>query len=240
MSTFLVFVLAVAAAKPSPTCVLSFDGGRCTATVVEPKLPSGKYHLLTAAHCIKGERFTATTWDGQKLACKVKAVNRQADCAWLETVDAFPAGKSLTAAKLAVPGTTDIGSGVWHHGFGTDKPGNVEKGTLVRGTDSNGQAKFNLSVSPGDSGSAIFLDGLDGEWVVLSVVCCTDSLARKGGVWGAGPAAITALRPPLDGTPAPTPPPEKVTPPSPDCPGGQCPPRGGGRSPLFPRLGWRR
>jgi hypothetical protein len=179
---------------PNPAAALAritFGSAGCTATVIGPRRPDLRWDLLTAAHCITGvgQRGVARLPDGRVLAVRVQAVGRGPDWAWLVTEGPYDV---LPYAELA-PTVPPVGSKVWHAGYGVDRPGNREEGTFVGGPEANGQVRFRINVSSGDSGGGICLDDAGR---VLSCVCCTRTPGRLADVWGAGPAAILAGRPP--------------------------------------------
>lgn len=168
-------------------CKVIMTGGYCSGTIVGPRRPDGRWHIVSAAHCFRrvGESATIVTRAGQTFHATVLAINRQADCAILLTDEV----QGLAYAQIAeeIP---PVGSKVWHAGYGFDKPGNREEGALLAAEDTNGQLRYRLSVSNGDSGGGIVLDG-NGK--LLSPVCCTTHIARVGDVWGASPRVIRQM-----------------------------------------------
>ncbi len=181
--------------QPTPDPVqaigrLVMPGGYCSATVIGPPDGSGptRQRLVSAAHCVSrvGQRLTYVTRSGVSIPVTVIAVDRQADISILVTdqpVDPLPWVR--VADRTPPPGTA-----VLHAGFGVDKPGNVERGTVVGGGGGAAQVEYDLSVSPGDSGGGICVsDG--GE--LLSPVCCTTCLGCRGRVWGGSPERIRAM-----------------------------------------------
>jgi hypothetical protein len=168
---------------------IQFGNAGCTATPIGDRMPDGRYRILTAAHCNtrEGQRGTFRGQNGETLSCTVVARNPSADCSWLISDST---NVLLPFAELAddppAPGTK-----IWHQGYGVHNPGNREEGEFVGGPDGNGQLRFNLSVSSGDSGGAIVIEGSNR---VLSCVCCTERMAVKATVWGPGPVAIASLR----------------------------------------------
>lgn len=183
---------------------IQFGNAGCTANVIGPRRKDGRYDVLTAAHCINsvGQRGTMELRNGKRFGVSVVVFDRRCDCCWLVT-DGTQG--SLPFVFLAAQ-TPDVGSAVFHAGFGIDKPGNREDGTLRAGPNSDGQCEFSISVSPGDSGGAI-VHAATGR--VISPVCCTTSLGARGRVWGASPECCAKLRPKagamLDWTPVPMP-----------------------------------
>lgn len=168
---------------------IQFGNAGCTATPIGDRLQDGRYRILTAAHCVakEGQRGTFRGQGGETLSCTVVARDPKADCAWLLSDST---NVLLPFAELADEPPTP-GTKVWHQGYGIHNPGNREEGEFVSGPDASGQLRFNLSVSSGDSGGAIVIDP---SGRVVSTVCCTERMAVKAAVWGAGPVAIASLR----------------------------------------------
>lgn len=162
-------------------------GGYCSGTVVGPRRPDGRWHLVSAAHCFSrsGEEVTVVLRQGQTFRATVVAINKPADCAILLTdhIDTLP------FAEIA-PTTPPVGERVWHGGYGVHVPGNKEIGRVAAGMDANGQTRYRLSVSSGDSGGGIIHDA---SGRLLSPVCCTTRLAGEGDVWGAAPEIIQRM-----------------------------------------------
>lgn len=169
---------------------LQFGSSGCTATIVGPRRADGRWDVLTAAHCTGAVKSVGkiTLLDGRKFPVTVQVRNPICDITWMiaETTDADLPYAMLASANPA-PGTA-----IWHKGYGVDKPGNKEEGTVVSEQDSNGQLKMNLSVSSGDSGSGIFRVDTN---ELIAVVCCTASMARKGSMWGGSTLRANQLRP---------------------------------------------
>jgi hypothetical protein len=94
---------------------------------------------------------------------------------------------ALIAAKNPEPGTA-----VWHMGYGVDKPGNREDGTVAEPENAQGQLRMILSVSSGDSGGGIFRADTN---ELVSVVCCTSGMARKVSMWGCSTEMARRTRP---------------------------------------------
>lgn len=170
---------------------VQFGTAGCTATLI-----GGLKHkvqlALTAAHCVKGvgQTGTATLKDGRTFAVRVVTLDRGPDVAWLE-VDTR--GASVPQAYLA-DSEPEINTRIWHSGYGVDKPGNREDGTVIGRPNSQGQLVYRLSVSPGDSGGGMITDATDR---VLSPVCCTTCLGCVGTVYGGSVAAVRATLPPV-------------------------------------------
>jgi hypothetical protein len=169
---------------------IRFGNAGCTATVIGPRRPDGRWDVLTAAHCVSGvgQRGTLTLKDGRTLGLRVVAHHRTPDVAWCvteEEVADLP--YALIAAKNPEPGTP-----IWHMGYGVDRPGNREDGTVVEGENGQGQLRMNLSVSSGDSGGGIFRSDTN---ELVSVVCCTSGMGRKASMWGCSAEVAQRTRP---------------------------------------------
>ena len=178
------------APKPDPwnaICKVVMSGGYCSGTIVGPRRPDGRWHVVSAAHCFKriGETVQILTRNGHTLQGTVSAINRQADCA-IVIADRYDDLPFALVAEAVPPLQTPV----WHGGYGFDKPGNKEPGVLIAGEDANGQLRYRLSVSNGDSGGGIFTDA---EGKLLSPVCCTTRIAGIGDVWGASPTVIRRM-----------------------------------------------
>jgi hypothetical protein len=176
---------------PDPTHaigVLIMPGGYCSATATVGPSGGDNTVLVSAAHCVErvGQRLTWRTRSGTEYRVRVSAIDRRSDCSIL-SFETAPVGIVRLALASAVP---PKGTPVWHAGFGQDKPGNTETGTIVGGPNSDGQVEYLLSVSPGDSGGGI-VDQRTRE--LLSPVCCTTCLGCSGRVWGASPDRIRAV-----------------------------------------------
>lgn len=178
---------------PPPDPVLAIGrlvihGGYCSATVVGTAGPDGRRTLVSAWHCVKGGVGTKCTYypRGESqlpIPCTVLAVDSAADISILATD--VPARQLV---GISVAGSTPaVGTVVWHAGYGVDRPGNVESGKVLSVPDGNGQVKYQLSVSPGDSGGGICVTS-DGK--LLSPVCCTDF---RGNTWAGSPECISRL-----------------------------------------------
>lgn len=179
--------------KPDPLAALGriqFGGAGCTATIIYPRRPDGKWDVLTAAHCVRavGQRGTMALKDGRKLNVTVTALHPDPDCAWLVTDETFA---DLPYALIAQENPA-VGAKLWHAGYGVDVPGNREDGEVIAGQDANGQIQMAISVSSGDSGGGMFRADT-GE--LISVVCCTTSKGTRARVWGCSPTVAAAKRP---------------------------------------------
>jgi hypothetical protein len=169
---------------------IRFGNAGCTATVIGTRRPDGRWDVLTAAHCVSGpgDRGTLTLKDGRSLGLRVVAHHKTPDVAWCVTEDVIAdLPYALIAAKNPEPGTA-----IWHMGYGVDKPGNREDGTVVERENGQGQLRMNLSVSSGDSGGGIFRADTN---ELVSVVCCTSGMAQKVSMWGASTDVIRRTRP---------------------------------------------
>lgn len=165
------------------TAKFYMGGVGCTCTVLAHRPAPGKYYLLCAAHCVRGGPGfgSAKLKDGRVLQWKLVNTDAKADLSLL--VCDGPDG--LPVARIS-PYSPEANTKIWHQGFGVDRPGNKESGTIVDGPDANGQMRMRLSVSSGDSGSGIFRTDT-GE--IVSVVCCGNNQFT----WGGGPVAINRL-----------------------------------------------
>lgn len=184
--------------KPNPTLDpvqatgrLKHGNSGCTATVIYPRRPDGRWDVVTANHCTGGVGSAATLAlkDGRTLALTVTAVNRTADVSWLYTVDA-----SIEALPCAMIAETDPtpGTAIWHNGYGVDRPGNREDGEVSGPVTGNGFLPMHLSVSPGDSGGGIFRTD-NGE--LIAVVSATTRFAEKASMYGCCASVARAVRP---------------------------------------------
>ena len=163
-------------------------GGYCSGTVVNPQQADGSYTVVSASHCFKvtGEDVSFILRDGRQVKATVIAIDRTPDIAILRTAPvATPLPFVLVADR-----TPDVGSKVFHAGFGIDNPGNTEYGTITDRETPQGQVVYRLSVSPGDSGGGICLDAAGR---LLSPVCCTTNLAAVGSVFGGSPENINRM-----------------------------------------------
>lgn len=169
---------------------LRFGNSGCTATIVGPRRSDGRWDVLTAAHCTgaAGSKGQMLLLDGRTFPVTVQVRDTKCDISWMvaETNEA-----TLPFANLAKE-NPPVGTPVWHKGYGVDKPGNKEDGVVAAAENADGQLKFSLSVSSGDSGSGIFRVDT-GE--LVAVVCCTASMAKKGAMWGGSTAKALAMRP---------------------------------------------
>lgn len=170
---------------------IRFGNAGCSATVIGPRRPDGRWDVLTAAHCVPavGSQGSYTTRDGSKMVgIRIVSLNRTADLAWAVTDNPVA---DLKYANLAEK-TPAVDVKIWHSGFGVHVPGNREDGEVAGAPDGNGQFRLSLSVSSGDSGGGIFRNDTN---ELVSTVCCTTGMARKASVYGATIEAIRQARP---------------------------------------------
>lgn len=164
---------------------IQFGSAGCTATIIGPRRPDGRWNVLTAAHCVRGQASAGKMKlkDGTVLVVDVVTVKPTPDLCWLVTRDNIPnLPFALLAEKNPEPGTK-----IWHAGYGIHIPGNREDGVVIESQNSGGQTRFTLSVSSGDSGGGI---AIDSTGKIVSCVCCTDTLSGRGNVWGASVESI--------------------------------------------------
>lgn len=168
---------------------IRFGNAGCTATVIGPRRPDGRWDVLTASHCVSGvgQRGTLVLKDGRSLGLRVVSHQPTPDVAWCVTDDA--AGDLPYA--LVANANPAVNTAIWHMGFGVDKPGNREDGTVAQAENAQGQLRMVLSVSSGDSGGGIFRTDTN---EVISTVCCTSGMARSVAMWGASTEAIRKAR----------------------------------------------
>lgn len=167
---------------------LTFSGGYCSATVVGPRLPDGRWVLVSAAHCFDrvGDTGTFVQRSGTSRPVRVVAIDKKADIVILHTDH----GQGGMAFTNIASGTPPPGSKVFHGGFGRHIPGNREDGEVASLPNNSNQVKYRLSVSPGDSGGGICMTE---EGKLLSPVCCTTRLDGPGEVWGGSPERISQM-----------------------------------------------
>lgn len=178
-------------AEPDPWNAIgkiAMQGGYCSGTVIGPRRPDGRWIVVSAAHCVSrvGEEATFIQRTGVTRRVVVMALNKKADIALFST----EAGQGQMSFTNVAQGTPQIGTRIFHGGFGRHIPGNREEGQVLGGPNNDGQVKYQLSVSPGDSGGGICMtaDGL-----LLSPVCCTTRLDGPGEVWGGSPEMINRM-----------------------------------------------
>jgi hypothetical protein len=159
-------------------------GGYCSGTIIGPPPSDNRWTIVSASHCFRrvGEQVEFMTRRGIAGRAIVIAINRKSDCAILKTEEFVRLPFIMLADSIP-----QVGEKVFHCGYGVHLPGNREDGTVLSGEDSNGQIRYRLSVSHGDSGGGI-VSTEDGK--LLSPVCCTTRIAGVGDVWGASPRVI--------------------------------------------------
>jgi hypothetical protein len=175
---------------PNALTRIQFGNAGCTATIIGPRRDDGKWWVLTAAHCLTsvGQHGTMRLKDGRVTGVIVQSINVKADCAWLLT----ETNSEQYPFALLAPKSPPVGAKIWHAGYGVHIPGNREDGHVEAGPDQNGQLRFRLSVSSGDSGGGICLNE-SGE--VVSTVCCTTARGQVAQVWGASVESIVGSQP---------------------------------------------
>lgn len=181
--------------KPSPNTPaaivrITFGNSGCSATVIGDRNADGTYDVLTAAHCVSsiGQRGTMRLKDGRTGGIRVVNIDRKADVCWCVT----EVNSEVYPFAVLAATTPAIGTRVWHAGYGVDIPGNREDGVVEAGQDGNGQVRYRLSVSSGDSGGGICVNEKN---EVLSPVCCTTARGQVAQVWGASPESCARARP---------------------------------------------
>lgn len=168
---------------------IQFASAGCTATVIYPRRADGRWDVLTAAHCCNpGTSGTMSLKNGKRFGVQVVGHHKTQDIAWLVTTDVH---EDLPYAMLA-PSNPAAGVKIWHMGYGVDKPGNREEGSVVSPENGDGQTQFRLSVSSGDSGGSILRQDTD---EVVSTVCCTSAKGQLANVWGGSCSQIRRTRP---------------------------------------------
>lgn len=170
-------------------CRIQSGNVGCSATVIGPRRADGRYWVLSAAHCVRapGQHWTMIFRDGTRAGAIVASIDKESDCCWMLTE-----GNSQTLPyALLADRSPEVGEPVWHAGYGVHIPSNREDGTVTAGPDSNGQIRFRLSVSSGDSGGGIVADRAGR---VVSCVCCTTAPGRVADVWGASVERVRRLQ----------------------------------------------
>ncbi len=180
---------------PSPDPIqaigkLALQGSFCSATVVGPRRPDGRWWIVSAAHCFGGAgtgvKGTFITRAGSPTPVTCVGIDRTSDIAILATDERYESlAHVMVAENTPPPGTT-----IQHGGFGQHLPGNIEAGQVTQLPNQQGQVRYKLSVSPGDSGGGILMT-VGGQ--LLSPVCCTTCLGCLGDVWGGSPERIRRM-----------------------------------------------
>ncbi len=169
---------------------IQFGSAGCSATVIGPRRPDGRWDVLTAAHCVNrvGQRGTMRMPGGQTFPVQVVVHQPGPDLCWLVTDEPIA---DLAHANLA-PANPPPGTAIWHQGYGVDQPRNREEGVVVERENGSGQLRMILSVSSGDSGGGIFRADTN---ELVSAVCCTAHKGLRTSMWGGSVEAARRLRP---------------------------------------------
>lgn len=170
---------------------IQFGNAGCSATVIGPRLPDGRWRVLTAAHCIGGQGQVGTMRmpkSGRVHNVTVHKYDRTCDLCWLITNSSID---DIEYANLAT-GNPPVNTPVWHQGYGFHLPRNREDGVVTGSENSGGQLRFTLNVSSGDSGGGIFRADTN---EVISAVCCTAGIAQKTSMWGGSTAQARRMMP---------------------------------------------
>lgn len=169
---------------------IAFGTAGCSATIVGPRRPDGRWDVLTARHCLRDlhQRGVMTLKDGRRLGVTPVTADPDADLCWLVTDVVV---EDLPFAMLAKD-LPPVGTPVWHAGYGVDRPGNVERGRVDALPGRNNRLRFHLNVSSGDSGGGIFRTDT-GE--LVGSVCCTMSRGSPAAMWGGSSVRALAIRP---------------------------------------------
>lgn len=172
---------------------MSFPPYGCTATIVGPRRPDGKWDVLSAAHCVShvrvGTKGSIKLLDGRTFTITVGVIDATSDVSWMTLDDASVS--DMPYANVAAENPR-VGTAIWHAGYGVDVPGNREEGSITGAENTDGQLNMSLSVSSGDSGGGIFRSDTN---EIVSVVCCTTSKGRRASVWGCSANKARAARP---------------------------------------------
>jgi len=168
---------------------IQFGNAGCTATITGPRQPSGRYNVVTAAHCLRGQPATGVMFlaDGREVQVRRVTFDEKSDIAIIETVSDSLGDLPMATWSDVTPA---IGTQVFHRGFGVHIPGNVERGEVIGSPDENNQIRFRISVSSGDSGGGI---AVTSTGKVLSPVCCTTAKNQVATVWGGSPERVTEM-----------------------------------------------
>ncbi len=136
----------------------------CSGTFIRHE---GKIKLLTAKHCVRSVGQRVTIYWQKKLAGKVERISRNHDLALV----AIDGSEELDLPIAKIAGRVSSGMQAWHHGFGVDRPGNVERGEIINPGDFRRDCTFTVRLSSGDSGCGVFSES--GELIAV-------------GAWGSG------------------------------------------------------
>lgn len=169
---------------------IQFGNAGCTATVMWPRRPDGKWDVLTAAHCTAagiGSKGRMSLKDGRVIGVTVVTRDTTSDICWLVTDESID---TIAYAEL-LDEVAAVGTRVWHNGYGVDRPGNREDGIVIGATADN-QLRMTLNVSSGDSGGGIFRES-DGK--LVACVCCTTNKGANVTMYGGHSISAAKLRP---------------------------------------------
>lgn len=170
---------------------IRFGNAGCTATVIGPRRLDGRWDILTAAHCVRGQgQKGEMTLRGRSDTFGITVVSShpRQDICWCVTDTVHEnLPYAMLASKNPEPGTP-----IWHAGYGVQNPGNREDGTVADRENGDGQLRMVLSVSSGDSGGGIFRSDTN---EVISTVCCTSGKGSKVSMWGGSTEQCVKLRP---------------------------------------------
>lgn len=157
-----------------------FGSSGCSACLTNIKDQQGRVLVLTAAHCTggPGSRGEVRLKDGRIYPVEVLVRQTRPDI----SVMLVNTTETLPYARLAAE-NAPAGTRIWHVGYGVDRPGNRESGTVTDPNTNEGQTQMRLAASSGDSGSPIFRED-SGEQ--MSIVCCGSGQA----LWGANVQSI--------------------------------------------------
>ena len=179
--------------QPSPIDAIvqiSAPGVGCSATVIGPRRPDGRYWVLSAAHCVRagGNKWRMRTRTGIVTSFTVVARDDNADWSWgITDSPTVTLPYALMAQRRPVAGTS-----IFVAGYGIGFDGSKRMGTYPGTGDSQQQLRFQVAVNHGDSGGGI-INADTGE--CISPVCCTSGLGRTASVYGAAPELSLAGRP---------------------------------------------
>lgn len=156
----------------------------CTGVHLGDILKSGHSYFMTASHCTGGvgSSIEVELTTKQRINCMIVKRDTNADISICRA--AMKADYPFAIISKTIPSKGEI---VWHKGWGVNKPGNVEKGTVYQTPDNSKQTEFRILFSSGDSGAPIYLEST-GE--IIGVVCCTSGPRSFG---GHGPAAWSLI-----------------------------------------------
>lgn len=153
---------------------ISHGRSGCSATCVGRDSVDGSYILYTAAHCVDriGDIVTVHVDSNTRIRSTVIGLDKVSDACVIRTQ---PTRIRLYSSRV-YSGKASNGVRVWHIGYGIDKPGNREEGSIIGYDSDRRQYMSDISVSSGDSGSGVHT--VDGDYVV-GTVCCTVSVGGR-------------------------------------------------------------